>query len=164
MASDRTTRASDADRDQTAEFLRDNHVAGRLTLEEFNERLDKAMSARTLGELDDLKVDLPAVDLRPSPPASGPMIGQGSAPVRGQGSWPDSRGYGRLSPAWRASFGSWIGVSLVCFLIWALTGGGSPWFLWVLLPGALLLGRWVTGAPARGDYQRRRDRRRYRDY
>ena len=160
MASDRTTRASDADRDQTAEFLRDNHVAGRLTVEEFNERLDKAMSARTLGELDDLKADLPAVDLRPSQPvpAGGPVDAQGPA------SWPAGRGQGRMSPAWRASLGSCAGLFLVCFVVWALTGAGYPWFLWVLVPCALTFGRWITGASARGDYQRHRDRRRYRDY
>jgi len=25
-------------------------------------------------------------------------------------------------------------VNIICFFIWALTGGGYPWFLWVLGP------------------------------
>jgi len=35
------TRASDADRDQTAASLREHYAAGRLTGEEFSDRLDK---------------------------------------------------------------------------------------------------------------------------
>ena len=42
MASDARTRASDADRDRTAAALREHLAAGRLTAEEFDERLDKA--------------------------------------------------------------------------------------------------------------------------
>src|SRR5690349_8193164 len=50
MASDPKIRASDADRDRTAALLREHHAAGRLTAEEFNERLDKAYAAKTVGE------------------------------------------------------------------------------------------------------------------
>ena len=39
LASDPRIRASDADRDRTAALLREHHAAGRLTAEEFNERL-----------------------------------------------------------------------------------------------------------------------------
>ena len=52
MASDPRIRASDADRDRTAALLREHLAAGRLTAEEFNERLDKAYAAKTLGDLD----------------------------------------------------------------------------------------------------------------
>ncbi len=41
-------------------LLRDNLVAGRLTLDEFSERLDGTHEARTLAELDRLTADLPA--------------------------------------------------------------------------------------------------------
>ena len=63
MASDPRIRASDADRDRTAALLREHHAAGRLTAEEFNERLDKAYAAKTLGDLDQLLSDLPGIDL-----------------------------------------------------------------------------------------------------
>src|SRR5690348_18463061 len=63
MASDPRVRASDADRDRTAALLREHHAAGRLTAEEFNERLDKAYAAKTLGDLDQLLSDLPGIDL-----------------------------------------------------------------------------------------------------
>jgi hypothetical protein len=53
-------RASDDDRDRAIVELREHAAAGRLTLEEFSERVERATSARTLGELDALGRDLPA--------------------------------------------------------------------------------------------------------
>jgi Domain of unknown function (DUF1707)/Cell wall-active antibiotics response 4TMS YvqF len=53
-------RASDADRDRTVSRLRENLVEGRLTLEEFSERVDAAHASRTLAELEALTRDLPA--------------------------------------------------------------------------------------------------------
>ncbi|HUY46815.1 MAG TPA: DUF1707 domain-containing protein [Streptosporangiaceae bacterium] len=70
MASDPKIRASDADRDRTAALLREHLAAGRLTPEEFNERLEKAYAAKTLGDLDELMVDLPAIDLYQLPDAT----------------------------------------------------------------------------------------------
>ena len=52
MAYDPNIRASDVDRDRTASLLREHLAAGRLTPEEFSERLDRAFSARTVGEID----------------------------------------------------------------------------------------------------------------
>jgi hypothetical protein len=52
-------RASDADRDQAVVELREHTAAGRLTLEEFSERVDQAVAARTLAELDEVRSDLP---------------------------------------------------------------------------------------------------------
>jgi hypothetical protein len=53
-------RASDAERDATVERLRAATGDGRLTLEEFSQRMERATSARTRAELDRLVVDLPA--------------------------------------------------------------------------------------------------------
>jgi hypothetical protein len=52
-------RASDADREQTVELLRAHILEGRLTLEEFAQRLDSVYEARTRPELDALTRDLP---------------------------------------------------------------------------------------------------------
>jgi hypothetical protein len=52
-------RAGDADRNRTAELLKEAHAAGYLTLEETDERLGTALAARTRGELDRLVADLP---------------------------------------------------------------------------------------------------------
>ena len=52
-------RVGDADRDRTADVLKEAHAAGYLTLEEADERLGTALAARTRGELDRLVADLP---------------------------------------------------------------------------------------------------------
>src|SRR5262249_6986561 len=53
-------RASHEDRDRVAELLRMAAGDGRLTAEELDERLEKALTARTYGELAALSRDLPA--------------------------------------------------------------------------------------------------------
>ena len=52
-------RASDTDRERTVVLLREHAVDGRLTLEEFTERMAGAYAARTSDELDELLGDLP---------------------------------------------------------------------------------------------------------
>ena len=52
-------RASDADRDATAERLRRAAVEGRLEPDELEERLHAALRARTYGDLERLVADLP---------------------------------------------------------------------------------------------------------
>ncbi len=63
--------ASDAERDQSVERLRSAVVDGRLTLEEFTERVELAQAARTDVELAALSRDLPA---SPPVPASGAAV------------------------------------------------------------------------------------------
>ena len=53
-------RASDAERDATVERLSEATGEGRLTLEEFSQRMEQATTARTRAELDRLVTDLPA--------------------------------------------------------------------------------------------------------
>ena len=57
--------ASDAERDRAVERLRSGAVEGRLTLEEFAQRMSTAYEARTREELDELTRDLPS-DLTPA--------------------------------------------------------------------------------------------------
>jgi hypothetical protein len=56
---DPNLRASDADREATGDRLRRNHAEGRIDSEEFQERIDRCYSAKTIGELDELVSDLP---------------------------------------------------------------------------------------------------------
>jgi Domain of unknown function (DUF1707) len=164
MPGDAKIRASDADRDRAAAALREHLGAGRLTIEEFDERLDRTYAAKTLGELDELMADLPASDLDQLPgssvdrPAADSMLA-GRHPDR-----PIQAGPGRFPPARRTAWRSWLVISLILFMIWVASGAtGSLWFLWVVIPlGALILVRSVTGDPARR--QRRSARRRYRRY
>jgi hypothetical protein len=164
MAADPRIRASDEDRDRVVTLLREHHAAGRLTAEEFSERLDKAYEAKTLGELDELMSDLPAMDLYRLPDASLQRYGR---PRPGAGSYLEAvqgygglarRPHGRFSPAWRAAWGSWFTVSLVCFVIWAISGAGYLWPLWVAAPwGAVLLGGWIAGGHPGGGQRSHRE-------
>jgi hypothetical protein len=150
MAADPRIRASDEDRDRTVSLLREHHAAGRLTAEEFNERIDKAYEAKTMGELDGLMADLPAIDLYRLPDASlqryrGPRPG-GTSLTQATGGL--AREHGRFSPAWAAAWGSWLSVSLLCLVIWVIMGAsGLAWPVWVAGPlGAVLLARWIAGS------------------
>ena len=59
MTDDGGIRASDADREHVVEILREAYSAGRLTLEEFDERTTSAFAAKTWGGLRTLTSDLP---------------------------------------------------------------------------------------------------------
>ena len=59
MIRDPNLRASDADRDASADRLRQHHTDGRLDQDEFQERLDRCFAAKTVGELNELTRDLP---------------------------------------------------------------------------------------------------------
>jgi hypothetical protein len=52
-------RIGDAERDAAATDLGEHYAAGRLTLDELNERLDAVFSARTFGQLTRIMADLP---------------------------------------------------------------------------------------------------------
>ena len=75
--SDPTTpalRAGDADREQTVATLREHAVEGRLSLEEFIDRMSTAYLARTTDELEELARDLP--------PAQAPVAARRRKPTR----------------------------------------------------------------------------------
>ena len=58
-------RLSDAERDQTVQWLRDHLLAGRLTLEEFSERVGQAYAARVRADLQQLRLGLPSPERLP---------------------------------------------------------------------------------------------------
>jgi hypothetical protein len=138
-------RASDADREHVVEALRDAYSQGRLTEEEFSERVETAYKARTYGELGRLTNDLPGQDLRD--------LARRPAPVRGEvvgraGGPPAKRS---VAGIWRA----WIAVTLVTSTIWLLTAisaglhGGEVDNFWPIWPigilGAIALFRTIAG-------------------
>ena len=118
MGSDPRIRASDADRDRAAEALREHHATGRLSVEEFQDRLDRVYAAKTLGELDELMADLPAIDLYQLPIPAGQRFVPPPRP-------PAPRSHGRMSPVWRAAWASWASVSLLVHRDLADHGGGQ---------------------------------------
>ena len=62
-------RASDADRTAVMQILEQAVGHGMLTLDEYSERADVALAARTRGELDTVIADLPHVRRQPAPAA-----------------------------------------------------------------------------------------------
>ena len=54
-------RAADADRDRVVGFLNTAYSEGRLSKDEYDARLERALSAHTYADLDQLVMDLPAV-------------------------------------------------------------------------------------------------------
>ena len=65
-------RVSDAERDRAVSFLRDHCTDGRLTLDEFSDRVGVVYGARTAGEIEQVTYDLPALSNAGtlSPPAA----------------------------------------------------------------------------------------------
>jgi hypothetical protein len=53
-------RLSDAEREQAVVFLQDHLMSGRLTLEEFSERVGQAYAAQVQGDLDEVRSGLPS--------------------------------------------------------------------------------------------------------
>jgi len=146
MSGDPKVRASDADRERTTALLREHHAVGRLTPEEFSERVDLALVARTLGDLEALLADLPAIDLyqlpaagiRPAPPGGLRRRGGPGLNRRGDAAFPSAR---------PASWITWMAATSLLLLVWfgaALATGGVgwlPWFLLIVIPWALTIAR-----------------------
>lgn len=59
MSPDHGMRASDADRERVMAALQRHTAAGRLSLEEFTERVDRTLACRTQGDLAAVVRDLP---------------------------------------------------------------------------------------------------------
>lgn len=134
MPGDPRMRASDADRERVASLLREHHAEGRLTAEEFHERLDRAFAAKTLGELDELLADLPAIDLYRLPAA-----GISPAPPGARRRSMRRRNPGNLFLARQVAWVAWAAVSALLALVWITTGalaGGDAWLPWFLLVSA----------------------------
>ena len=74
-------RASDADRDEVVTLLRRHASAGRLTVDELDERCAQALSAVTYGDLGKLLDDLPG-EPPPHAPASPPAHTQPRMPAK----------------------------------------------------------------------------------
>ena len=89
-----TIRASDAEREHTVELLRRHSVEGRLTLEEFAGRIERAYDARTRGELDELTRDLPEPSAASAPARRRPTASRWLVSVMGG---TDKRGRWRLA-------------------------------------------------------------------
>ena len=97
---DRPIRASDQERQSVVDVLRDAFTDGRLTLDEFEERMAAAYAAKTWTDLRQLTGDLPVepllgADLSLRPPSAQPQVmTPAAAPTRHR----SGRPLGRLLP------------------------------------------------------------------
>jgi hypothetical protein len=142
MATGSNIRVGDADRDATATQLREHYAAGRLTLDELNERLEQTFAARTGADLNAVMRDLPSLDgarARAGGPAADSPLG---APLlrNDQGQWDQ----GQWDQGGRRRGYSVLGTLVpVMLAIWALLllggafafgfGGGRPLAVVLLL-------------------------------
>src|SRR5256714_7493175 len=122
-------RASDAERENAAEALREHYATGRLASEELDERLEAAYRAKTGAELNELRADLP--DLPLSAQARRAELADRKAELRRR----------MLQHA-----GGAFTPFLICTAIWAGSGADSPfWPVWVLIFPLLFVGRKAGG-------------------
>jgi hypothetical protein len=141
-------RASDTDREQ--------FVEGRLTVEELEERTERAYAARTLGDLDALGGDLPPRRR----PAAAPAPGTAPADPAPRAYPPAARQAAARTALLRSAL--WYGLlSLVLLVVWAMSGRDYFWPIWPILGFALLLG-WQAFSVL-GPQPEYRGRRRDRD-
>ena len=109
-------RVSQAERDEVATQLARHFADGRLTVEEYEERIEAALAARTGHDLEPLLADLPARE----PPASPrPVANPWRRPARRR--WPTARV-----------------IAIAAVVVLAIATG--PWALWLLWPAFMFTG------------------------
>jgi hypothetical protein len=113
-------RVSDGDRDRVVDDLRAHAAEGRLTVEELEGRVQRALAARTAGELAALTGDLPE---RPAPRPAARR-------------WRD-----------RPEVRSYLAVTGLLVAIWALAGAGYFWPVWPAVGWGFFI---LTGPQGRG--------------
>lgn len=118
-------RASDADRERVLEELREHAAQGRLELGELSERIEVALRAKTLGDLEALVADLPEPPAAPLPP---PPL------------------WVRIALIVSTRAGKALAIDGTCVAIWAAAGRGTFWPIWVFIGTSWMLRRRRTVA------------------
>ncbi len=174
MASGNEMRVGDAEREAAAAELREHYASGRLTLDELNERVDKAFAAKTRGDLNALMTDLPSsrpgwAAGAPGAPGAGPSGAGGpfgpsgpSGPFGpGGGGWNSGpRAAGPMRTAGTV-FVTMLAVAAL-FLVGTLgafgIGAGRPFGIVLILAAFALLRRLIFRRRVGGCGPRRRQR------
>ena len=99
--------------------LRDGGAEGRLTPQELEERVERALAARTRGELASVVEDLPEES---SATKRGSVVHEGGGDMRRQ-------------------VAVYAAVNLLLIVAWAISGAGYFWPLWPLLGWGLALAK-----------------------
>jgi hypothetical protein len=104
---DRKLRVGDSERETVTGILRQQHLDGRLDADEFQERLERCLTAKTYADLDELVADLP------SPEAERDRVGR---PAWGWRPWPFA----------------FLPLALIAAIAVSAVSGGHP--LWLAFP------------------------------
>jgi hypothetical protein len=150
-------RIGDAERDKATQYLRDHLAEGRLDETEFDERLTKALTARTQADLDPLFTDLPGPkpghEVVPSgtfqaPPwqasPSQDVAPRPSAPVPVQS---------KFNSAWAIAAGiAWPAAIIACF--------ATDWKFWWIMMIPIFFPWWMRAGHGGGHPDHGRDRHR----
>ncbi|MFT3859899.1 DUF1707 SHOCT-like domain-containing protein [Micropruina sp.] len=137
-------RASDADRGNAAAMLADAYADGRLDKDEYDQRLNQAMSSKILGELVPVLNDITLDRREPDVAGYAPV----AAPTRGR------RGRSRSFPRW------WISMAVMFNVIWLMSVLGAGhfvyyWPMWPMLGTAVPMIMGLINGNQRGEDRRR---------
>jgi Domain of unknown function (DUF1707) len=181
MAPEWNVRVSDTEREAVAAQLREHYAQGRLSLDELNERLDRAFASRTRADLDAVTSDLPYTApwrVLPSDRSRRAGYGPGGS---GSQSWirqdwggPYWSGPGQIGHGCGSGYGygrrrsaaGFIPVMLalwVCFAVLSVFAFGvasGPSVIAILLAAVAAL-RWLFGLRRRGPIRGGRGGRRW---
>jgi hypothetical protein len=120
---DRALRVGDREREAVAETLRQHHVEGRLDADEFQERLERCLTAKTYRDLDQLIADFPVAET-------------------------EGVGRARTWPLWPV-----VLFPLILLLVVAAISFSAGHLVWLAFPLAFLFLRgraWRSWGPGRG--------------
>jgi hypothetical protein len=135
MGDQQKMRASDRDRQQVVERLRSALEDGRLTMDEYMDRMEAAYQAVTYGDLAPLCGDLPAS----SPVNAGPQTAAAAVATAPPAVFSRAGYLAGLPAVLKVLWIKWLAVVSVNVVIWALVSGTGghlayPWPVWVAGP------------------------------
>jgi hypothetical protein len=127
-------RVSDEERDATALEIREHYASGRLDDDELSERLSAAYGAKTQGQLQAVRADLP-----PLPPS--PAVKKAELAAR----------RGELSRQLLQQTGASLSPFVICSVIWVASGATGffwPLFLLIVVVLPLVSNGWALYGPS----------------
>lgn len=146
-------RIGDAERDRAVEYLREHMSVGRLTQEEFDERLTAALQAKTVADLEPLFFDLPA----PKPGQDVGTVGAAPWPAYATPAATPATVNPSATPALPDSKAAnvWSAIAGVSWVLWMIPNFAFGWHLWWLVFIPIVLS---SMAGQRREEQKRREK------
>lgn len=145
MAEPHGLRVGDAEREAVAASLREHYAHGRLTLEEFQQRIDAAFAAKTDLDLARITRDLPAIPGPAGPGQPGQSWQRQWQPPR-QGPMPRPR------IVWPLAMLIWLTILVLMLPVMLLTRGFFPFPLLILFAIFAFGRRFLRRAGRRGPW------------